>query len=53
MAAGTIEVLDLHALWEQRLGFDYSTMHDDLTPKLKMLEMRQHRPQETRADAEL
>ena len=28
------QVLDLHALGE-RLGFDHSTMHDDLTPKLK------------------
>jgi hypothetical protein len=27
-------VLDLQALGE-RLGFDHSTMHDDLTPKLK------------------
>ena len=28
------KVLDLHALGE-RLGFDHSTMHDDLTPKLR------------------
>ena len=28
------QVLDLHALGE-RLGFDHSTMHEDLTPKLK------------------
>jgi ribosomal protein S27E len=28
------KVLDLHALGE-RLGYDHSTMHDDLTPKLK------------------
>jgi hypothetical protein len=27
-------ILDLQALGE-RLGFDHSTMHDDLTPKLK------------------
>jgi hypothetical protein len=27
-------VLDLPAL-EERLGFDHSTMHDDLPPKLK------------------
>lgn len=33
VAAGTT-LLDLRALGE-RLGFDHSTMHDDLTPELK------------------
>ena len=46
------KVLDLHALGE-RLGFDHSTMHDVLTPKLKCSRCGSTGRKEARPNAEL